>query len=719
MFRQLEQEVANLRNQQNNSEFRLQQALNVENERRERITTQDENLLGMQIATVVDTQDPLKQGRVRFYTPYLDLNTTSIEGLPWASPVSPFGGFDDSGCLWVPPAGSKIAVFFLHGSRDAAFYVGSIWYRNRGTINNHLEYWDYPVSEYACLWEGRRNGYLVGSNAGDQVLPPWNNETYHSYDTDSVNDFYQDPSQYSAFTYPYVKGFKTEQKHMLKFVEGDPRCNRRWNRVELASGRGNFLVFKDDHLHPSGQWAFGGINGDTTFCHQTKTSPDDSNLVFEIPKEFPCCAGDEAGFLKPCTPPTCFAKQCPIQDETSPTVDRKTRFANPFYKRYEEMRPHWGANTPLSNRMQLDQSGAQLQSLSGHQLIMDDSVNQPTGVPSWDLDFDFGCDDTFRGGLWLRSATGHVIRMSDVEEIGSSKIRGPNNGISMQTATGNFFEMNDHTVTDVPCRAQFAGERRGITMMSSSTHLFQMNDSHLNQFTSPRLDDGFPEKSTEDGFEGYVLLRSGYGLQLLMKDGTRQDSTNTQFMQLLAPQTNNVERGPHMMVMQEEASGPGLVMMRAGGVYYQGSYDESIEVVGTEEHQSSKFSTITDNYFIDVKHVYFNRNQTTMYWSDDYIFLMAGKDCSVLSPEEEAEQSQQAQDSDISNAQSSPGSNNGQSCTPCSYNVIVSKDPWACPFTGYVHYGVKAGEDGIELDSRSTRVYASSGQPGGKKCTID
>jgi hypothetical protein len=719
MLHDIINDVKRLKEQQRNSEYQFQQTITSDSKRRQRIDVQSEDLLGMHVAVVVDTIDPLKQGRVRFYTPYLNLETTSKDALPWASPISPFGGFDDSGAIWVPPAGSKIVVFFLHGSRDAAFYIGTIWHRWRGTGSaGHLAYWNnYPNKEYDCLWEGRRNGYLVGDNTGAQVLPPWNTEMYNGYDIDSITDFYEDSSQYNSITYPHIKGYKTEGKHGMKLVDGDPRCNRRYTRAEWFTGRSNIILMKDDHLHPAGQYAFGS-NGDLAYCHLERESGD-GEFVMDTPKEFPCCDIDcpttPTDCNVPCVPPGCLPKTFPTRASTHSSVDRTTRFANPFYKRREEMRFYEGAPTPMRNRCELDQSGIQLQSLSGHQMVFDDSVNQPTGVPTWDRDFDFGCDDTFRGKIFIRSATGHEIKISDAEDVGEPRVRGEDNGISMRTATGVFFEMNDETETDEPGVPKWAGPRRGITMMTPSTHLFQMNDHRHEHASEVRLDGALPEKADEPGYEGYVLLRSGYGTQILMRDMDRQDKTVNQFLQIMTPQTDNLDRGPHMLVMQDQESGPGLVMLRAGGVFYTGCYDDSIEVVGVEENPANKFTTITDNYFVDVKNTYFNHNDLTIYYSESYIFLMAGKDCQAPDDADKTvSETDSTEASDISAALSDPGSTAGKSCAPCLYNVIVAKDPWVCPLTGYVHYGIKADQNGdIVMDSRSNRVYASAGQPSG------
>src|SRR6516162_9189831 len=78
---------------------------------------------GIHLALCVDTRDPLKQNRVKYFSPVLDIplqysavtfpdgtvgpsQATKISELDWAYPISSMGGFDDTGLSWVPPAGS-------------------------------------------------------------------------------------------------------------------------------------------------------------------------------------------------------------------------------------------------------------------------------------------------------------------------------------------------------------------------------------------------------------------------------------------------------------------------------------------------------------------------------------------------------------------------------------------------------------------------------------
>ena len=214
---------------------------------------QNMSKFGIYSAICISTADVWKQNRIQWFSPIFDSPTTEVASLPWALPVSNLGGFDDSGLNWVPPAGSTVIIAFENGSNGAAYYLGTTWCRERGP--GTLSYFNVPIEEYNIIYANKRNGYLCGPNDGSQVFPPWNTESYNGYDIDSIEQLSQDPSIQARATYPNIYGFKTPEKHMMKMVDGDPKCNRKWKRVEIMSGNGNWMIFKDDHLHYSGQWA--------------------------------------------------------------------------------------------------------------------------------------------------------------------------------------------------------------------------------------------------------------------------------------------------------------------------------------------------------------------------------------------------------------------------------------------------------------------------------
>ena len=681
-------EINQIKEFQKNMEYSNQQLATVEARKRQRFDLQPQTLTGMYSALVVSTVDPLNKGRVRWYNPLLVEVDTPVEGLPWAAPVSPKGGFDDCGSTWVPPAGSTIAIFFLTGNREAAHYIGTIWTGKRGADGQHLEYWDNkPIEEYSRLYDGNRGGYNFGDNSGSQNYQPWSSEMYNKYDHDSTTDFYASQAEYAAQTTPHIYGEKTPQKHRIKHVDGDPGCNYRWRRSEWSTGCGIGIVLKDDHLHPAGQWAFGST-GAATACS-----------VSGVPKEFPVCQPGEAD------PSTCS----PSVSKTSKTVRREATPSNPFYKRTEEQRMYKGAPTPMGNKCDLPQSGIHMQSLAGYVFQMDDSVDQPKGVPDWRREFDFGCNNLLKGKMFMKSATGHYFGMHDIEDY--PKNRSSDNGIFIGTANGNTFTMGDDTVYagTCACPPNHAGSKRGIQMGTTSKHAFIMSDEGLIQCSEPRKDGGQPKKHDRPGFEGYCMLRSGYGLQILMKDLDRQDKTANQFIEIMAPQTDNEERGPHMFVMQEEPEGPGTVMLRAGGMLYVNSFDDSVEMVGDEDkgQEANKFTSITGSCIHDTKGIYFNHSDTCVMFAENFIYLIAGTE------DQNAEGS--TGDEDVINAQQNPGSQSGKTKKASLTSVIVAKDPWVCPLFNYTHYGVLGSlGDGTsqnpnapQLDSRSKHVFAS------------
>lgn len=526
---------------------------------------QAETFFGMFLGLCVDTIDPWKQNRVRYYNPLIHDPKTPIKALPWAFPISAMGGFDDSGLNWVPPAGSTLCMIFESGSRDAPYYIGTTWHRNRGPDGQHN--WNFPLQEYYAIHEGHRKGYLKGNNDGSQVLPPWNTESYNGIDLNSNSDFVEDPEAQRKITYPNIYGFKTPQKHMVKMTDGDYKCNHKNKRIEILSSCGNFLVFKDDHIHefrPRGE--------------DQECSPDDAN-----------CGS--------------------------------VRFKNsPYFKHENELRPWNGPQTPQNNKCSLQQSGIQFLSISGHSFVMDDSVEQPVGVPEWEKStkpFDFGCTDKFTGKTSWISATGHRIEMNDTEE--ATNVRGKDNYIRILTANGNKVELNDHTIGN-----QVAGSERGIHLQSTSNHTLDMVDEENQQASPNRQEGGKPFPNAKKAF---VRLRSGYGLELLMKDDSSQgDTAQQQSIQIFSPQKNN-DRGPHIFRMQEAPpDNPGQLFTSVGGNYICYTADNHFTIVGSK-YKSDKFVQVSRNNVVVTQDVCYNQADLHAFMAEKIILLMAARDC--------------------------------------------------------------------------------------------
>lgn len=597
-----------------------------------RIPAQAETQFGLYTALCIDTIDPWKQNRVRFFNPLFHNPQTPVKSLPWANAISSMGGFDDCGLNWVPPAGSTLCIIFEYGSRQTPFYIGTTWHRDRGAANRSIlnpgafrgnRNFEYNVDEFYQIHEGKRIGYLVGPNDGSQVFPQWNTENYNGFDISSIADFEEDTEAQEKITYPNIYGFKTPQKHMLKLVDGNYKCGHRDKRVELLSACGNYMVFKDDHIHePSwGHPSCGGGGSDVSDCEDEDTS----------------CGGN---------------------------VVKKG--SNPYFKHQNECRPLQGPGTPQNNTLQLPQSGIQFMSISGHIFVMDDSVEEPSGQIDWQRSirpFDFGCTDKFEGKTFWVSTTGHRIEMNDFEEKqGGQPLRGTDNYIKLLTATGNRIELNDHTISP-----NVAGRQRGITMQSTSNHTIEMIDEENEQQSPQRREGGVPVPKATKAF---VKIRTGYGLEILMKDENSQEDTVQQHIQIFCPQKDNEERGPHIMRFQEAPSGPGMVFLRVGGDYICMTYDNHFTIVGDEEkNPSDKMTFVTDNTLHYTENFYINIADIHAFIAEEVILLMAGKDCE---PE---------------------GASAGDDCIACVGPVLILQE---------------RGEDGESVVVASDRVFGSA-----------
>lgn len=599
-----------------------------------KLLPQMETAFGMHTAMCVDTIDPWKQNRVRFFNPLFHNKDTPIKGLPFASAISSMGGFDDSGLNWVPPAGSTLCMIYEHGNRQAPFYIGTTWHRFRGK-EEELNF-GYTIQEFLDIHNGHRKGYLVGSNEGDQVFPPWNTESYNGNDLDSITDFDDDPEAQQKITYPNIYGFKTPQKHALKMVDGNYKCNHRWKRLELFSSCGNYMIFKDDHIHNSGQWANNAENDEFKCKANEGFAVDICNDEDGVPLEDMDCEGEMSNSTIIDGHPSVGDNNGEMYEEIEYDLTTNKGY-NPFYKHANECRPVQGPGTPQNNKLMLPQTGIQFISISGHTFGMDDSVEEPSGVPEWERstqDFDFGCNDKYLGKTFWVSATGHSIVMSDVENE-ESGLRGIDNYIRLKTATGNKIELNDHTVgqEDCPgCPPNTGGEKRGITMQTTSNHVIEMIDNLNEQCGECRKEGAQPNNKAK---KAYIKIRTGYGLEMAFNDHDRendeegsQQETKNQYIQIFSPQTDNKERGPHIMRFQENPSGPGQVYLKVGGDYVCQTYDAHVTVVGdVENNRADKIVNVSQNNIIQTEEIHFHKAGIHLLQADEVALIVAGLDC--------------------------------------------------------------------------------------------
>jgi hypothetical protein len=626
-------------------------------------------------ALVVDTLDIFKEGRVRFYNPLFHKPDANLKSLPWAYPISTFGGFDDSGATWVPPAGSTVAIICEGGNRESPFYIGTMWVRNRGVG------FEVPVPEYEEVYRGRRGGYLCGPNNESQVLPPWNTENYNGFDITTTTDYDNAADLLARMTYPNIYGFKTPEKHMLKMVDGDSRCNRKWKRIELMSGCGNWLIMKDDHLHYAGQWAHPacGIKENDSSCTEGKPNPK-ANTSFntdtdeiEIQPGFFGEGGDYEEALigqENVKLNDIFNRDFKDQDistilgeksektfcvggASDPSIigghpdnqltNEQQTGSNPFFKHISECRPYRGPRTPQNNRCSLPQTGIQLLSISGHTFVMDDSVKDPRGSMDWQRGtkgFDFGCSDKFMGRAYWKSATGHVIELNDIERDDDSKrVRGPRNGIKLRSALGNSIFLSDEC-DESECSEDKEGkasERQGIQLISTSNHRIIMSDANNTRIHPCRRENLYgPENKAGKGAR--IAIRTGYGLEINMYDGDSQREAGNQELVIRAPQFENM-RGDHYLKMDVKGKeSNGQVILRCAGDFYHESWNTHREVVGIpneEKSRGDKFSFVKNNKLESTENTNASIAKNHVMYAKNKTFMLSGKDYPRQLTEEE------------------------------------------------------------------------------------
>jgi hypothetical protein len=100
--------------------------------------------ISLTVGVVVDTDDPLQEGRLRIFCPSLNDNPKKLQHLPWAAYVSPFGGVVNSPCFtrgsdpnnaqtegavhygfWaIPEQGAHALVGCIDGDPRRRFFLG-------------------------------------------------------------------------------------------------------------------------------------------------------------------------------------------------------------------------------------------------------------------------------------------------------------------------------------------------------------------------------------------------------------------------------------------------------------------------------------------------------------------------------------------------------------------------------------------------------------------
>lgn len=197
-------------------------------------------------------------------------------------------------------------------------------------------------------------------------------------------------------------------------------------------------------------------------------------------------------------------------------------------------------------------------------------------------------------------------------------------------------------------------------MESTSQHVIRMIDQDNEQCSPCRAEGGTPINKAKNG---YIQIKSGYGLQMIFRDNHSQENTQQQYIQILAPQKDNTERGPHFELFQEAPDGPGLVFLRVGGNYVIQTYDNMWDIVGDpDKNPSDKYTSVSKNYVIETKKLHYHMANQHLLAAKQQILLVGESDRKDCGPDSSG--------------------NSG----PCIFNVVINRCPIPCPYTGILHY---------------------------------
>lgn len=521
---------------------------------------QDEMYFGLYTALCVDTADPLMQGRVRFFSPMFNRLDAQVPELDWAVPISTMGGFDDSGLTWVPPAGSKLCIVFERGSRSSPYYIGTTWDRDRGPDG---QLWNFSVPEYQELYAGHRLGYLIPPNDGSQVMPSWNTDSYEDIDQPKLigkpktNDV-QPPNQY---------GFKTQQKHMWKAVDGNKRKDYRYKRLELYSSCGNWMLFKDDPMNKD-EWANPQCEGKNEyFKHENECRP----------------------YRGPGTPQNnksaLWNTGIQLLSISGHTIIMDDKIKG------EGQIPQWERSKEPFDFGDLYEGKMKLISTTGHRIEFSDKEDIPENRGP-------------KNYLRMLTACGNTVELNDHTTPAGKA--GDQRGVHIWSTSRHRIEMIDED------NEQKSPPRMEINRPPEE----------------PEAEIGREERPINKATKAFIRIRTGYGLEIMMGDDNSQQETQNQYIQIYCPFVTCPECGPHIMRFQEKCNAEGYVFLKVAGYYLCITCKDHTTIVGDPNQFPSDWITIVSkDSLIKTEEYYLNLAKIHFFMADEYGFYLAGKDC--------------------------------------------------------------------------------------------
>lgn len=353
---------------------------------------------------VIDTRDPWKKGRLKVFVPMVHADTPE-DDLPWAEKIEPYGGLEDHGSVLTLSAGTTVQVIFEAGFREAPLVMGCVHNvtRERGTGDQGL-----LMIEERRLWggaPGRRTDAKNPRTNPDMksLMPPWNNESYNTKDLAPGSK----GTEQVATTTPNIYGFKSAEKHMVQWVDGDPKRSLFGKRLTIQSSRGSVLLFKDDEIN-------------------TPAKIRDNPMIDDFKDMYPW-GGYSA---KPFNNHFIELRNTGVQMQS--VGGHRVILSDEIEK--DGTSNAWSAGWSPRGLMR---SFVTIQSISEHKLILNDheKANETRGP---------------KDGAFLTTATGHFFGMQDDS---MAKIAGKQRAIILWSTSGHRLEMNDYTAEVVSPRS--------------------------------------------------------------------------------------------------------------------------------------------------------------------------------------------------------------------------------------------------------------------------
>jgi len=231
------------------------------------ITTYGQQL-ALTLGVVVDNADPMQNGRLKIYVPSYDPIDYTVDDLPWAMYVSPFGGVTANykvgpeqaelpgisayGFWAIPKNGAHVLVGCIDGNPETRFYLGCVFMpeHNRtmptgidGVKSEIDESGLYPQKDYPHMQERLTEAGLWKSDKHFKTRGGYERSISHPSNKNSnkpTDNGYAskplEPSKADSQTYTWT----TPGRHTIVMSDVDDHC-----RIRVKTTNGQQILLDD------------------------------------------------------------------------------------------------------------------------------------------------------------------------------------------------------------------------------------------------------------------------------------------------------------------------------------------------------------------------------------------------------------------------------------------------------------------------------------------